>query len=131
NISLSAARALGGATQITVADVLQQTATFQGAIDFDLQGGVLSLAETGAGGNVQLRRVNASFLTSTLPASFAPAGSGNQLALIGASGLTVDIPLAQPAANNVNLLLAATGNPVTVAAAVTNNGATGTTTLVS
>jgi fibronectin-binding autotransporter adhesin len=131
NISLSAAQAIGGAAQITVADVLQQTATFLAAIDFDLQGGVLSLAETGGGGNVQLRRVNAVFNTSILPAGFAPAGTGNQLALIGASGLTVNAPLSLPAANNVNLLLAATGNPVTVSAAVTNNGATGTTTLVS
>src|SRR5262249_40662914 len=131
NISLRAARASAGATQITVADVLQQPAPFQGAIDFDLQGGVLSLAETGAGGNVQLRRVNSPFLTSPLPAGFAPAGTGNQLALIGASGLTVDNALSQPAANNVNLLLAAITTPVTVTAAVTNNGATGTTALVS
>src|SRR5262249_2612784 len=52
NLSLSAARAIGGNTQITVADVLQQTATFQAAVDLDLQGGTLTLAQTGAGGNV-------------------------------------------------------------------------------
>src|SRR5262249_55277243 len=128
NLSLSAARAIGGNTQITVADVLQQTATFQAAVDFDLQGGTLTLAPTGAGGNVQLRRVNSVFNTGVLPAGFTPAGTGNQLALIGASGLTVNAALSLAAANNANLLLAATGNPVTVSAAVTNNGASGTTT---
>src|SRR5262249_14658562 len=55
---------------------------------------------------------------------------GKQLALIGAAGLSVNTALTQPAAGNVNLLLAAVGAPVTVAAAVSNTG-TGPTTLVS
>src|SRR5262249_23739402 len=95
------------------------------------------------GGNVQLRDVDGTFNSTVFTGGVfpTPAGTGNQLALIASGGaisgtmagdLVVDTALTLPATNNVNLLLGSTnGNAVTVNSAVTNNGATGTVTLVA
>lgn len=116
-ISLTAARALGGPTAMTAADVTGTTAAFLGAIDYD---GTLTFSQTGLGGNVQLRRVNSGITTSTF-AGFTPVGAGSQLALIATGGaLTVDAAVNLSA----NLLLGATGNPVNVNFGVTNTGPT-------
>src|SRR5207253_3583654 len=113
NITLTAAQAIGGANTISVNDVLTQGANYLAAIDFDLQGGSLTLSQTGSGGNVQLRRVNSTFPTSIL-GGFSPAGTGNQLALFSDSGVTVDTSFSQPAAKNVNLMLGSVGGDVNV-----------------
>jgi hypothetical protein len=141
NINLTAAKAIGGDTQISRNDVLMQDATFKGAIDFDLgAGGTLTLSQTGAGGNIQLRNIDGTTNTSVL-GGVAPVGTGNQLALIASGGgfandpgntagdLVVDAALSV-GAHNDNLLLASTnGNNVSVSHTVTNTG-TGTVTLV-
>ena len=132
-INLTAALAIGGSTAITAADVTGNTATLKAAIDYDPLGGSLNLTQTGAGGNVQLRRVNSGLSTSSL-AGFVPVGAGSQLALIAAGGgLTVDTPLTFPAAGKTNVLLGAegSGNPVTVNQPIANLGAASPTTLVS
>ena len=142
NISLSASKAIGGTTAITVADTLTRTATYLNAIDFNLQGGALSLAQTGTGGNVQLHRVDGTFATSNLPAGFTPVGANNQLALLGDAGVTVDSPITLAAVGNTNLLLGSAGNgaalPATIGpgnivvnAAITDSGATAPVALVT
>jgi hypothetical protein len=133
HISLTAAKAIGGDTAITAADVVAgNTASFRGALDVDPGAGTLSVAQTGVGGNVQLRRLGADFGLSLLP-NIAPVGSGKQLALIGAGhNLLVDSAVAEPAAGNVNLLLGATGaGSVVVNNSVSNPGTTGVTNLVT
>jgi hypothetical protein len=141
NINLTAAKAIGGDTQISRNDLLAQDATFKQAIDYDLgAGGTLTLSQTGAGGNIQLRNTDGTTNTSVL-AGVEPVGTGNQLALVASSGVTpadsgnaagdlvVDAALSV-GANNDNLLLAATdGNNVSVSHTVTNTG-TGTVALV-
>jgi hypothetical protein len=127
NISLTAAKAIGGNNAITVNETLTRSANYLGAIDFDLQGGTLSVTQTKTGGNVQLHRVNGTFAASVLPAGFAPVGANSQLALFGDAGFNVDAPLTFTAANNVNLLIGSAGTTpgaVNIAAAVTDNGAT-------
>jgi hypothetical protein len=142
NINLTAAKAIGGDTQISRDDVLNQDATFKQAIDFDLgSGGTLALSQTGTGGNIQLRNIDGTTNTSVL-GGVEPVGTGNQLALIASGGVTpadsgnaagdlvVDSALSV-GANNDNLLLASTsGNHVTVSHTITNTG-TGTVTLVA
>ncbi len=140
NISLTAAKAIGGDTQISRNDVLLQDTVFQQAIDFILQGGTLTLSQTGAGSNIQLRDVSGDFDTSEL-GGVIPQGTGNQLALIAAGGtvtstptgdLVVNSALTLAATNNVNLLLAATEpNDVDVNNPVTNIGSSGTVTVVA
>jgi hypothetical protein len=141
NISLTAAKAIGGDTQISRDDVLNQDANFKQAIDYDLgAGGTLTLSQTGTGGNIQLRNIDGTTNTSVLNGA-QPVGTGNQLALIASGGVTpadtgnaagdlvVDAALSV-GTNNDNLLLAATdGNNVTVSHTLTNTG-TGTVTLV-
>src|SRR5262249_35785383 len=94
NISLTAHGDIGGNGIISVNDVLTQSGNFLGAIDFDLLGGTLTIAQT-APGNIQLRKVNGAFQTSTLlPAGLTPAGTGKQLALLSSGGnLSVNAPI--------------------------------------
>jgi hypothetical protein len=136
--NFSAAKAIGGDTQIGVNDVLTPDATLRAALD--LQPGPnpsITANETGAGGNIQLRVTTGTFDTRLFTAVPTLKGSGNQLALIAsgvlvnqvttAGDLVVDSALTLPAAANVNLLLGATdGNNVRVTVGqVANNGATG------
>src|SRR5262249_12726248 len=73
---LTAAKAIGGDTALTAADVLSgNTTSFRAALDVDPGTGTLSVAQTGTGGNVQLRRLGADFGLSLLP-NVAPVGSG-------------------------------------------------------
>jgi hypothetical protein len=141
NLILIAGKAIGGDTQISRNDVLTQDATFAQAINYDLEGGTLTLSQTGAGGNIQLHNIDGTMNTSAL-GGVEPIGTGNQLALIASGGgfasdpgntagdLVVDAALSV-GANNDNLLLASTnGNNLTVSNTVTNTG-TGTVTLVA
>ncbi len=132
DIVLSAKGAVGGDAKIGVADVLGQTAAFKAAVDFSLQGGTLTVNQT-ASGNVQLRSVGGPLATGRVVLGGAPTGTGKQLALLSSGGaLTVDAALTVAAAANADLLLATTGNNnIQVRAAVTDAGASATTTLVA
>src|SRR5207245_2752603 len=69
-ITLTAGGRIGGSTPITTADVLSAstatpTANFKAAVDV-AYGGTLSLIQTGALGNIQIRKVNSGLNTSSL-----------------------------------------------------------------
>jgi hypothetical protein len=141
-ISLTAAKAIGGDTIIQRDDVLSQDSTFLQAIGFDLLGGLLSISQTGAGGNIQLRDESGAFSRNVFGGTIpTPIGTGNQLALIASGGaiagttggdLDVTTALTLSAASDTNLLLGSTnGDNVNVTSAVTNNGATAPTTFVA
>src|SRR5262249_14457552 len=72
NISLTAAKNIGGYSgstgngQISRNDVLNRSGNFLGTIDFDLEGGTLTLRQTGAGGNILMRNVDGTTNTSVL-----------------------------------------------------------------
>ncbi|MFL5331063.1 MAG: hypothetical protein ACJ8C4_19405 [Gemmataceae bacterium] len=146
SIHLTADLNIGGTTQISRDDVLLQNAAFEQAIDFRITIGVVTISQPGAGGNIQLRDVDGTFDSGIFNAGIypTPVGVGHQLALIASGGaiagtaagdLSISNTLTLAAANNVNLLLAATdGNNVVLGvggAQVTNNGATGTITVVA
>ena len=116
NILLSSGGRMGGSTPITTTDVesastASPTAAFRSALDVSY-GGNIFLTQTGALGNVEIRKVgsglNLSSVIVTTPTSFV--GNNNQFALISAGGaLTVDTVFTVNGANNANLLLATTG----------------------
>src|SRR5262245_608149 len=139
NISLSAGGRIGGMAPIGTADLesvstATPSAAFLGAIDVNFTG-TLTLAQTGLGGNVQIRQTGSGLSTGNVMGIGGLAlGMGNQLALISSGGdLTVNSPVTVSVANNANLLLATTGgNDVSITTgSVVNNGSTAVTTLAA
>jgi hypothetical protein len=135
NIILLSAGRIGGSGSISAADVIGGSGNFAAAIDFDLQGGTLTVIQNGPAGNIQLREVSGGLATSSLNLAGAILTPGNQLALISSGGdLTVDVSFTLSASSNVDLLLATTdGNSISITdgATVTNAGATAATVLVA
>ncbi|NCO39996.1 MAG: hypothetical protein GW892_14935, partial [Armatimonadetes bacterium] len=98
NITLTAALSIGNPTTtpsdgvtgvITPDEVIARGGDYLGAIDIDLQGGNLTLNQTGAGGHMQIREVDGNLQTSSIV--FVPAagavGNNRQIALIAAGGV--------------------------------------------
>ena len=98
NITLNAAKAIGSdslSSEITFTQANPPTAFFftnlSEALDIDLGSGTLTITQSGAGGNIQLREINGQLTTSTirLPSTGA-VGDDRQIALIAAGGEILD-----------------------------------------
>ena len=140
-ITLDSDGRIGGQNIIQVDDVLSAATTptliFREAIDFDFTGANpnLTIIQSPAGGNVQLRKVNSGLTVNagTLNIAAAVVGPVNQFALISSGGnLNLNTLLAPP--TNLDTLLATTGGFDIVfgaAGQLVNGTATATTTVVA
>ncbi len=150
NINLSAGGRIGGFTAINPVDVFSgntatPTAQFRAAIDYDLDGGLLTISQAnnvvanGTGGNVQLRQVDDALdanpevvLTSGFNFAQAVINAGNQLALISSAGnLQANNGFVVPSDANA-LLATVNGFSVQVTTGAINNpGAAASTTIIA
>lgn len=102
SISLTAAKHIGGSTAITGDNVAAGAVTSAIDVDFD----TLDLAQTGSGGNVQVRSTGGTLLTSTLDINGLGTQTDQLTVLSSAGNLVVDN---SPIYEDFNVLLGTTG----------------------
>src|SRR5262249_24352888 len=94
DVILFARGRVGGRGKTDQLEAIGQSNDFLGAIDVDLQGGLLTVTQGRTGGNVQLREVNGGLTTgaASLDLTGVNLGTNKQLALISSGG---DLSVAQ------------------------------------